>query len=127
MSRHGRLLLFSAAAMTFAMCASRAWTQEASSNSSSENGMLEEIVVTAQKREENIQEAPAAITALTGDSLRQLGVTDAISLENVVPGLAVRPEGSVSQLFMRGVGNTYDPPNLEAGVALNINGVYLPR
>ena len=51
--------------------------------------MLEEIVVTAQKRSEDLQDTPVAVTAFTGEQLQQAGVFDAIGLSNVVPNVTV--------------------------------------
>ena len=49
--------------------------------------MLEEIVVTAQKRAEDLQDTPIAVTAFTGEQLQQAGVFDSIALSNVVPNV----------------------------------------
>src|SRR5258708_39217945 len=63
---------------------------------------LEEIVVTALKRETNIQDTPLAITAVTGNTLNAMGVSDIASLNRVSPGLFVRPSSfSGSRLTSR--------------------------
>jgi len=88
---------------------------------------LEEVIVTAQKTQENLQKAPAAITALSGDQLANQGIVNVRGLEAVLPSVEIRPEGPVSQIFIRGVGNNIDVPFTEAGAAYNLNGVPLPR
>lgn len=66
---------------------------------------LEEIVVTAQKREETLSSVPMSITALSGDQLRDRGVTDVKDLAKVTPGLSYVESGSSTPVFsLRGVG-----------------------
>src|SRR5580692_243980 len=50
---------------------------------------LQEIIVTAEKRAENLQSTPLAVTAITGEDLQRAGITDARGLTDVVPGLEV--------------------------------------
>src|SRR5437899_1378769 len=88
---------------------------------------LEEIVVTSQKTSQSLQKSPAAITALDEAALRNQGITDARGLEGALPSVAIRPEGAVSQTFMRGIGNNIDIPYSDAAVAYNVNGISLPR
>jgi iron complex outermembrane recepter protein len=66
---------------------------------------IEEILVTAQKRSESLQDVPIAITAYTGDTLQTLGVTNASDLVNLTPGLSTRAQSSSNlSYFLRGVG-----------------------
>ena len=99
----------------------------ASNAQAGDRSELTDIVVTAQKRSESLLKVPAAITALSGDALRSKGVTDVRSLESLVPGVTIRPEGAVSQVFIRGVGSNIDVPYAESGVGYTLNGVTLPR
>lgn len=92
----------------------------------SASGELTEVVVTAQRREENIQRAALAITAVSGDAIAQGGVTDVQQLSQLTAGLQVTPSGGPYTTFtVRSVsslaGNAFSDP----AVALNINGVYL--
>src|SRR5258707_4502952 len=69
---------------------------------------LEEIVVTAQKRSERVNDVPLSITAVTGDKLVELGVTSASDLERVVPGFTFQPSSRLAPVFsIRGIG-VYD-------------------
>ena len=88
---------------------------------------LTEIIVTANKRNESLQKAPAAITALSGDALAELGIQSAVDLTKVVPGAEIIEAPAVSQPFIRGVGNNVDDPYVDAGVAINVNGIVTPR
>ena len=89
------------------------------------SALVEEVLVTAQKREENLQDVPIAITALSGDQLRALGVTNPYDLSTVVPGLQQTEAVGFSVAYLRGVGTDAflmaDP-----SVALYIDDVYLP-
>jgi iron complex outermembrane receptor protein len=88
---------------------------------------LSDIVVTAQRRSETAQRAAAAITAISGDNLKALGIRDSRDLQKILPSVEIKPEGPVSQTFIRGVGNNIDTPYSNPGVAYNLNGVVLPR
>jgi iron complex outermembrane receptor protein len=92
-----------------------------------DQSVLEEVIVTAQKSEQNLQKAPAAITALSGEQLANQDIVNVRGLEAALPSVEIRPEGPVSQIFIRGVGNNIDVPFTEAGAAYNLNGVPLPR
>ena len=95
-------------------------------------GGLEEVVVTAQKREESLQSVPLAVTAMGAEQLEALGITSLSRLADAaVPGLTVMPfAGSTSTLTfnMRGV-STVDPTAglADSGVAVYSDGIVLSR
>lgn len=85
-----------------------------------------DIVVTAQKRSENLQRVPIVITAVSGAQLATAGVTSLPNLGAVAPGLNVRTTaGGVFQPSIRGIGTSSNV--VENPVALYIDGVYLPQ
>ena len=87
---------------------------------------LPEVVVTAQKRSENLQDVPVAVTAVTDTALAAGGVHDIIQLNNVVPGLNFTTAiGIYGQAIVRGVGSSSHGPGVESPVATYIDGVYL--
>ncbi|MBB6254608.1 TonB-dependent receptor [Nitrospirillum iridis] len=89
---------------------------------------LEDIVVTAERRQETTQKTPIAITAFSGDTLEQRGVSSSTDLNNMVPGLAVGNNGSGSvQIAIRGIGSTNDTEVGDPAVAFNVDGVYMAR
>jgi len=92
-----------------------------------DNNGIAEIVVTAQKRSENLQKTPAAITAVTGLALAQAGITDLTKVQALVPGARFQQEGNSTQVFLRGVGSNLDYGNIEPSVSFQINGVFIPR
>ena len=67
--------------------------------------VIEEVVVTAQKREQNVQDVGIAISALTGEQMRQLGYTNAQQVTALAPGVhTVQPNGEANYaIAMRGV------------------------
>ena len=88
---------------------------------------LEEIVVTAQKREEYLQKAPLQVIAVTGDELQREGITDAQGLTDVVPGLEVGNLGSTTTFTIRGVTTNTDPNLGDSPTAFHMDGIYQGR
>ena len=89
------------------------------------SGGLQEIVVTAQKRSENLQTVPIAVTAASGAELTSRGITSSLQLNTVAPGLNIRTTAGSFQPSIRGVGTSSNV--VENPVALYIDGVYLPQ
>lgn len=87
---------------------------------------LQEIVVTAQKRSENIQKVPIAITAVTSDLATSAGVRTSEDLTVVVPGLNIQKQTGAADIFVRGVGTAGGQTGQESAVATFIDGVYQP-
>ncbi len=97
--------------------------------SSSAFAQLEEIVVTASKREESLQDAPMAVSAFTGNQLDRQGVNDAIGLNNVVPNLNIATEGARDAVFIniRGISQTERRNAADPTTAFYVDGAYVPR
>ncbi|MFC3052866.1 TonB-dependent receptor [Kordiimonas pumila] len=89
--------------------------------------VIEDIVVTAQKRSESLQKTPAAVTAYSGISLVEKGVTDLRAAQTIIPNARLQQEGATTQAFLRGVGSNLDYSNIEPTIAFNFNGVFIPR
>jgi iron complex outermembrane receptor protein len=98
-----------------------------------DSGALEEIVVTAQKRSENIQQVPIAITAFSESDLRARGLTDIHSLSTLAPnvnldqGSPFSGSNSVLSASIRGIGQDDFAFNLDPGVGVYVDGVYYAR
>lgn len=88
------------------------------------NRLLEEVVVTAQKREENISDVPISIQAFSGDQLSARGIEDPKALQLVTPGLTYNVVGGYSVIYLRGVGTDAFVPSADPSVATYIDGVY---
>ncbi|GGB19476.1 TonB-dependent receptor [Sphingomonas metalli] len=88
---------------------------------------LADIVVTAQRRTENLQRVAVPVTAVTGDALVNAGVTETANLSKLVPSLVVQPTGGTTSFFLRGVGTASQNSFSENAIAFNFNGVYIGR
>ncbi len=91
---------------------------------------LEEIIVTARKRPEPLQQVPLSLLALDREQLRNGAVTDLGDLRQQVPGLQLLPhpnaEGTL-RVYLRGIGNSDEQLTQDPAVAVYADGVYLPR
>ena len=90
---------------------------------------IDEIVVTAQKREQSLQDVPVVVTSVNAQQLQDAGVRDIKDLTIVAPGLTVTSTSSsaVTTARIRGIGTVGDNPGLESSVGVVIDGVYRPR
>jgi iron complex outermembrane receptor protein len=91
---------------------------------------LEEVVVTARRRAESLQDVPIAVTALTGDALTMRGAQDITELAQQVPSVTLEPSRATNTTltaFIRGVGQQDPLAGFEQGVALYLDDVYLAR
>jgi iron complex outermembrane receptor protein len=91
--------------------------------------VLETVVVTAQKRQQDSQDVGIAITALSGDQLNALGYTNAQEIAQFAPGVvAVQPNGEGNYSFsIRGVANNDLTTNVESPVAVYVDDVYVSQ
>ena len=89
---------------------------------------LGEVVVTAQRRSENLQKAAVAVDAVSGADLVRNNITDPTTLNTLSPGLRVSPGGGGNVFyFIRGVGNFSSAPFSDPAVAFNYDNVYIGR
>lgn len=88
---------------------------------------LEEVVVTAQRREENLQKAAIAVSAVSGDVLTDQSITHATDLTRIIPSIQIAPATAFMQIYLRGVGTFGSNAFADQGVAFNYDGVYLSR
>ena len=86
---------------------------------------LQEIVVTAQRREEHLQNVPISVAAVSAETLQQVGITDTMHLDEVVPNLSMTRVATYELPRIRAVGNTNTSPGAENSVSTYIDGVYL--
>src|SRR5713226_8216295 len=85
---------------------------------------IEEIVVTAQRRRENLQDVPITVQAFSAQALESSVVTNAADLARVVPGMTMPTSAGYTLPHLRGVGITAIGPGIENSVALYVDGVY---
>ena len=125
MKRLARAALMAGAAWS-AMSVS-AYAQEPTTG---QDDIVEEVIVTARRREETLQEVPVAVTALGAERLEQTGAADITALQQQTPNATVQiARGSNSTLisFIRGVGQQDPLWGFEPGVGLYIDDVYVAR
>ena len=89
-------------------------------------GALEEIVVTAQKRDQSLQDVSVAVTAVSGDELKALGITDAFRLEILAPGLQLGMSGADPRPALRGARTQQVEAN-DVAISFYTDGLYRPR
>ncbi len=119
--RYNRVWPAIVGAMVFGGPVPAAWSQE---------GVLEEVVVTARKREENLQETPVAVTALSAATLRDAGVRNLADLNQIAPNIEVSSANGtapVANIYIRGIGQRNTGPNIDSGVGIYIDEVYVSR
>ncbi len=125
MARRARLL--AATALGFASALTVAQPLPASA----QQGMLEEIVVVARKREESLQDTPISVTAFTGRELDNRGLGGVAALDGFVPNLnftaGTSGSPSAAQLFIRGIGQQDFLITADPGVGVYVDGIYIPR
>ena len=92
--------------------------------------VLEEVIVTAQKREQSMQDVPFSVSAMTGETLSSRGINTVMDLQNISPSLMSPSSGSPGQgasFRLRGFGSPGFALGIEPAVATFIDGVYRSR
>lgn len=133
-ARMARLLATAGILLPLSSIATPVRAQDASAapTGADDRGALQEIVVTAQRREQNLQEAPVAVTALSPDTLRQRNVTSTLELMQVTPGLQVSTQSgggnsvASATFFLRGMGQQRANNGSEPAVGIYVDDIYYP-
>ncbi|KQX19438.1 hypothetical protein ASD39_16165 [Sphingomonas sp. Root50] len=116
-----------------ACAASTAWAQQAPAEpaqaaaADAPAGGIGDIIVTAQKRAENVQDIPLAITAVSGSMLAQRQVTSVDQLSTVAPSVNFGTYGGAARIAVRGIGFDTVNPGAEGRIAYHVDGVYISR
>ena len=116
--------LATALGVTQAANAQSASAPDAAQNGDAPQPQLEDIVVTAQRRQKSAQKVPIAITAVSASMLVSQGITDTASLSASVPGLQLNRSFRGGTPFIRGIGNPSGAAGDEGAVAFYVDGVY---
>lgn len=85
-----------------------------------------EIIVTAQRREENLQDIPIAATALSGENLDAKAVQSIEDLQYAAPSVSITDQGLTQSVNIRGIGIASGSPAVANGVATYLDGVFQP-
>ena len=115
--------LLASTAMTLGLAALAPATAQAADETSE----VETLIVTANKRAENIQEVPMSVSAVSGDYLEKAGITSATELSRFIPSVAITQSNNNrnTTVFIRGIGTSGTNPGIESSVGIFIDGVYI--
>ncbi|WP_333611707.1 TonB-dependent receptor [Brevundimonas bullata] len=124
-----RLLVSVSAGALAALCSTTAMAQQAPPERAPERAtVVDEVIVTAQRREQAAQDVGIALSVLSGESLIQQGITNVNQLQNATPNLEVEPAfgGGAAQFRLRGVGFQDYASNNSPTVGVYVNEVAYP-
>lgn len=88
--------------------------------------LLDEVIVTAQKRESNLQDTPLSISALSGDTMEKIGIDTIEDFQLFVPGITVTND-SMAIVNIRGIGTSAFGVATDPSTTVHIDGIYQPR
>ncbi len=95
-------------------------------NTLAASGVLEEVLVTARKRSESMQNIPIAVSAISGEDLRERGIANTAELTKTVPSLEIR-KGQANQIYIRGIGERTGFARVDPTVGVYLDDLFLPR
>ncbi len=99
----------------------------AASTGADEQPGIQEVVVTARKMSESVQDIPLAIDVLDGATLAQRGIVNVQSLQGQLPSIAIGEVNGIAQITSRGLGNDNFAPGSDPSVGLNVDGVVVSQ
>ena len=98
----------------------------ATATSLSQAQMLEEVIVTAQKRAESLQDVPISVTAMQGEKMQEAGIPNMAAMADYVPNLHIANAAVNTNIYMRGVGSGNNQ-GFEQSVGMYVDGIYMGR
>lgn len=122
-----RLLITSSAIAAFSQPTSAQTGPPAAIEAQDEDG-VGDIIVTAQKRAENVQNVPLSVTAISGEAIERSGVASLTDLASTIPSVMVDQSNNIrnTNISIRGIGSSGTNPGIEPSVGVFVDGVYLP-
>ncbi|MBN8839327.1 MAG: TonB-dependent receptor plug domain-containing protein [Sphingomonadales bacterium] len=113
--------------MALAIAQSAAAEQAAPPPTTDNAPQIKDVIVTAQKRSEKLQDVPIAITAITADAIQNRRTLDLVDLSNQAPGLQIKSDdnGANPRIFIRGIGVNDFNPATNSAVGIYADGVYV--
>jgi iron complex outermembrane receptor protein len=129
MTRHRTSWIFGCLAAFIAISAPGLGLAQASASASvtpAPGAEIQQIVVTAERREASLQSVPISVSVVTGETALKSGITTSEDLALAVPGLQMDLNGIGLGPFLRGVGSTFYSPGSESSVAIYVDGAYIP-
>lgn len=121
-----RTLSVSLIALALSSISTAAFAQDAAAAADAQEGGLQDIVVTARKRAESVQDVPVAVTAISAEAIRQQDLTSLEKVAARTPNFSVgrASNGSGAQLTLRGIGSSSTSIGIEQSVAVVVDGAY---
>lgn len=101
--------------------------QAAEDSADAQEGGLNEIIVTAERRQQSLQEVPISATVLDADDISRKGVTNISDIQQVAPSIAINTFNRSTFINIRGVGIAQSAPTSNPGVAFYIDGQLIPH
>ena len=120
-------LLASAAILITVSAPNIATAQTSSPAAASDESGISEIIVTAQRREQNLQDVPISVSAFGADAIKEKGLTDVSRLEGLVPGFTFGRSGVDARPAIRGVRTESVDVNADTTIGMFIDGIYQSR
>ncbi len=117
-----KLKLYASCALVAAAIGSFAGAATAAEAEAAGSNMIEELVVTAEKREQSLQDVPVAVSAFSAQTRELVGINSVQDLTNFTPGLAYATNND--RIAMRGIGRFTNNRSSEGGVAMYNDGAY---
>lgn len=117
-------ILMASTALFACVTAAPALAQDATEDTVAESG---DIIVTATRSETLLSKTPIAMTAISGEGLRDAGITDSRALADVVPNLQISENGDAARVSIRGVTSTDNTEKGDPSAAFLLDGVYIAR
>ncbi|HWU01923.1 MAG TPA: TonB-dependent receptor [Novosphingobium sp.] len=127
MARPAMALLFATVSLPVLSHAAMAQEAAPAASAPAPAGALGEIVVTAERRTQSLQQVPIAATVLTGEELARKGVKNLSDIQQVAPSIAINTVNRSTFVNIRGVGIAQSAPTSNPGVAYYIDGVLVPH
>lgn len=118
------ILMASGAAAAF-LHAAPSNARDAKNDDNGSSPRVEEIVVTAQRRTQNLQDVPISVAALSATQLEQAGVQQPSDLRTIVPSLELTDDNGILTTSLRGIGAVAVSSGFESPLAVYVDGVYL--
>ena len=119
------LLISSVAAVTASL-----WNPAAHAAKDMESSVIEEVIVSAQRRAQSLQEVPVAVTAIDAESMELKQVTNVLDLQYQIPNISIATNTGTAngaRIFLRGVGEDESRPSADPAVGIYVDGVYVGR
>ncbi len=134
-SRHWRSTTAAGAVLAGLMISPAAFAQQTDSapqaaDTATERGQIEDIVVTARRRQESAQQTPVSISAISDRQLSELNIVRIEGITQLAPSLRVTQasgSGNAPAVFIRGIGTVSTALYVEPAVGVYVDGVYTPR